>query len=119
MPSYLVVGERKYILLTRLRHSCSSLHADLFRVNIIQSPACDCGNNIENAKHYMFECNLYNEQRNALFLSLITVPNISLDLLINGSSDFPVETNTTIILAVSKFIKVVIITNLGQRQKSA
>ena len=106
VPSYLLVGERKYnILLTRLRHSCSSLHADLFRVNIIQSPACDCGNNIENTKHYMFECNLYNEQRNALFLSLTRVPNINLDLLINSSSDFPVETNTTIILAVLKFIK--------------
>ena len=104
MPSYQLVGERKYnILLTRLRHSCSSLHADLFRVNIIQSPAC--GNNIENTKHYMFECNLYNEQRKALYLSLITVPNISVDLLINGSSDLPVETNTTIILAVLKFIK--------------
>ena len=108
MPSYLLVGERKYnILLTRLRRSCSSLHADLFRVNtcIIQSTACDCGINIENTKHYMFESNLYNEQRNALFLSLITIPNISLDLLINGSSDFPVETNTTIILAVLKFNK--------------
>ena len=44
VPSSLLVGEGKYnILLTRLRHSCSSLHADLFRVNIIQSPACDCG----------------------------------------------------------------------------
>ena len=53
----------------------------------------------------MFECNLYNEQRNALFLSLTTAPNISLDLLINGSSDFPVETNTTIILSVLKFIE--------------
>ena len=72
---------------------------------IIQSTACDCGNNIENTKHYMFECNLYNEQRNALFSSLTTVPNISLDQLIDGSSDFPVETNTTIILAVLKFIK--------------
>ena len=34
-------------------------------------------------------------------LSLITVPNISLD----GSTDFPVETNTTIILAVLIFIR--------------
>ncbi|MEW8548488.1 MAG: reverse transcriptase family protein [Candidatus Thiodiazotropha sp.] len=105
-PCYLFVGERKYnVLLTRIRHSCSSLHADLYRVNIIQSPACDCGANIENTKHYFFECNLYNEQRNALFLSLNTVPNISLDLLVNGSSDFTEETNTTIITSVLKFIK--------------
>ena len=30
-PNYLYVGERKYnILLTRLRHNCSSLNSDLF-----------------------------------------------------------------------------------------
>lgn len=102
----LSVGERKYnIILTRIRHNSSSLHADLHRVNIIASPRCDCGANKEDADHFLFECRLYNAQRNALFLSLNTIPDTSLDVLINGNPEYSKEINKNIILAVIKFIK--------------
>ena len=42
--SFLIRGDRSTeIALTRIRHNCSSLNADLYRVNIIASPNCICG----------------------------------------------------------------------------
>lgn len=64
LPVYYCTGKRKFnILHTRLRHSCSSLNYDLYRVNIINDPSCACGNQCENATHYFFECSLYTRQR--------------------------------------------------------
>ena len=65
------MGERKYnIMLTRIRHKSSSLKADLYGVNIIPSPACSFRAPIENADHYFFECHLYINKRNNLFINL-------------------------------------------------
>ena len=48
-------GERvSSIPLTRLRHNCSSLNADLFRVNIVSNPTCSCGAVLEDAEHFFF-----------------------------------------------------------------
>ena len=64
IANYTNIGERKYsIILARIRHRCSSLKADLYSVNIIQSPAYSCGAPSESTKHYFFECNLYTNQR--------------------------------------------------------
>ena len=35
-----------------IRHRCSSLKADIFRVNIINNPSCSCGSPFECAEHY-------------------------------------------------------------------
>ena len=67
VAEYLSVGERKYnIILTRIRHRCSSLNADLFHINIVPYSNCSCGVLVENAEHYLFECTLYNTQRQRL-----------------------------------------------------
>ena len=68
---FLIRGDRSTeIALTRIRHNCSILNADLYRVNIIASPNCICGPFIETAEHYFFECSLYALQRNSLFSGL-------------------------------------------------
>ena len=106
---YLSVGERKYnIILTRIRHRCSSLNADLFHVNIVPYSNCSCGVLVENAEHYLFECTLYNTQRRRLLQTIHqiqTIPTVNFDLLTNGSTLHDFETNKQIILAVLKFIK--------------
>ena len=49
---YLSAGERKYnIILTRIRHRCSSLNADLFHANIVPYLNCSCGVLVEKAEH--------------------------------------------------------------------
>ena len=70
IPNYTNVGERKYnIMQTRIRHRSSSLKANIYGMNIIPSPVCSCGALIENADHYFFECPLYTNQRNNLFIN--------------------------------------------------
>lgn len=103
---YLSVGDRKTnIILTRLRHKCSSLNADLFKVNIIPYSNCDCGAQLESAEHFFFECNLFTAQRQRLIGTLKPNLLLNLDLLTNGTSLCDFDENKNIILAVLKFIK--------------
>ena len=103
---FLSIGDRKYnIILTRIRHNCSSLKADLHRINIVSNPICHYGIDIENAGHFFFFCTQYNDQRDNLFSALNFIPFINLDLLLNDSSDFSYELNKRAILAVIKYIK--------------
>ena len=95
----LSIGERKLIIiLTRIRHNCSNLNADLHRVNIVPSPSCSCSANFETAQHYFFECRNFENQRS--FISVIT-----LDTLLYGCSTFDNERKALIINAVLFFIK--------------
>lgn len=103
--SYVVVGQRTHeISLVRIKHNCSSLNADLNRVNIVPSPFCTCGPNIENAYHYFFNCPLYLIPRNRLIASLPQV-DINTELLINGNEFLNPETNRQIRKSVLQFIK--------------
>ena len=100
----LSVGDWKYnIILTRIRHMCSSLNADLFYVNIVPYSSCSCGVLVVNAEHYLFECTLYNTQRQNLLQTIHqiqNIPSVNFDLLTNGSTLYDFGTNKQIMLAV-------------------
>ena len=52
-PEYYGEGPRNLnILHTRLRYQCSSLNADLKRINVINNPKCSCGSPYEDACHF-------------------------------------------------------------------
>lgn len=100
------IGERKFnIILTRLRHNCSDLNADLYRVNIVPSSACSCGANVENAQHYFLECRIFETQRRNLIRTLSFIPIITLDVILNGCTTYSKERNKSIITAVLVFIR--------------
>ena len=83
VPIHLCVGDRKSnILSTKLRNRCSELNADLFRVNLIDSAACSCGCNIEDANHFIFNCTKYQHERQSLLRSLGNFHPITLDMLL-------------------------------------
>ena len=104
--SFLIRGDRSTeIALTRIRHNCSSLNADLYRVNIIASPNCTCGPFIETAEHYFFECSLYTMQRNSLISALPQFFPTDLDSLVSGNELFNSDLNSQILFQVFKFIK--------------
>ena len=99
-------GDRKLtILLTRIRHNCSSLNADLHRVKIVPSPTCSCGALHESSHHFFFECSNYINQRNNLLRDLSFIPIVTLDTLLYGCSTFDEQRNSQIINAVLIFIK--------------
>ena len=59
------------IAFTRIKHTCSSLKADLFGVNIVPSALCSCGPINETADHYFFHCPLYGIHKNRLLASIL------------------------------------------------
>ena len=52
------------ILHARLRHQCSSLNSDLFRINIIYDSKWQCGSPFGDSIHYIMECPLHQKNIN-------------------------------------------------------
>ncbi|OWF47171.1 RNA-directed DNA polymerase from transposon BS [Mizuhopecten yessoensis] len=108
-PSYFCNGDRKLnVIHTKLRHRCSSLNYDLFRVNLVETPSCICGHICENVYHFFFQCRSYSIERNILFQRVndlsLEVP-CDLDLLLFGNEDLSLDTNSEVFLYVHNFIK--------------
>jgi hypothetical protein len=61
---------RLSILHARIRHQCSSMHSDLYRIYIINDPKCQCSAPYEDSIHYLIECPLYQNERYCLFRNL-------------------------------------------------
>ena len=107
VPHYYLTGSRiANILHTRLRHSCSSLNADLFCVNIIDFKSCDCGSEIENVHHYFLECPKFNRCRFQLMheLSNRGVTTFDLNTLLFGNDCYSYDVNQSISQAVQNYI---------------
>ena len=65
-PSYYYAGTRDgKIYHTRLRTSCSTLNSHLYSKHIVLSPSYACGA-VENTKHFLFECQIYDEIRHEM-----------------------------------------------------
>ena len=106
VPKYYYYGPRlTQILHVRLRMRSSSLNEHLYIKNIIDSPNCFCGE-IESTHHYLFKCPKYTRQRNSLFRKLLQLLNIrpSENLLLFGSPDLDIDSNTIVFTTVHKYI---------------
>ena len=105
VPAYFLSGDRKLqIFHTRLRTHCSSLSADLFEKNIIESPFCECGAR-ENAYHYFLECPKYTNLRPELITAISQFCNPSLNVILTGNTSLSYESNVSIFTAVQKYIR--------------
>ena len=104
-PEYYNEGNRHLnIIHTRLRYQCSSLKADLFRVNIVSNTACDCGHPLEDSIHFFFECPLYNVCRE-IFLTDLNDNDKDIEVILFGNDDHSYERNSKIFEKVRLFIK--------------
>ena len=54
------------MLISRLRTGHCHLNQYLHRFNIIETPKCECGAERETVEHYLLNCELYEEERDAL-----------------------------------------------------
>ena len=66
---------------------------------------CDCGYGIEDARHFFFDCSLYNDQRNRLNVSLISFNVTDLNMLLNGNPNLDNKINSSIQETVLEYIK--------------
>ena len=70
VPRFYLDGKRNgQIYYSRLRMDCSSLNHHLFSNNIIDSPLYICGRP-ETTKHYLFDCNRFNNLRQEMMQSI-------------------------------------------------
>ena len=106
IPSYYYIGSRKLnIIHTRLRHRCSILKADLFRVNLVNDSSCSCGCPLEDAIHYFLECPLYIGQRAYLLNAVQQYVVVDIETLLFGSDQLSEELNKSLFLHVQRYIQ--------------
>ena len=90
---------------TRIRLGCSKLKYDLcFRLHVVDSPACRCGAPFEDAKHYFFDCPLYNDIRHELINEIAPIADFNLQNILYGNSELHLDDNIAIFDAVHLFI---------------
>jgi hypothetical protein len=104
---YYFGGRRESTMHARMRIRNSPLKADLFRfLHVIDSPLCPCNMGVEeDAKHYFFNCPLFNEQRRVLVADLLPYIFERVEPLLFGLPDDDHITNIHIFTAVHKYIK--------------
>ncbi|CAH1797412.1 unnamed protein product, partial [Owenia fusiformis] len=113
----MLISRKKEIALNRLRVDLF-LNAHFFahNFNSVLSPACSCRNKIEDSKHFLLNCTLYNPQRNKLFAELakfnvfdyfkqMNMTNKVKLLLFGDSNKMNFKTNESLAHAISDFIE--------------
>ena len=104
-------GCRKYgIIHAQMRMQCSKLNDHLFKLHVVDSPACPCGHTIENNEHFLLNCPLYNDIRYNLFKALhdnfdIENNTISTKMLLEGYDAFDYNKNCLMFDLVHKFLE--------------
>ena len=96
---------RLSVLHARIRNNCSDLNNDLVQNHLRNDPYCSCGNDIENAHHYFFECVYYNQLRIEMFNKTRAYHPLSLHTLLFGKSTLSDVDNHLLFQAVQQFIK--------------
>ena len=91
----------------QLRMQCSKLNYHLFLLHVTDSPACACGNNVEDENHFLLHCPLFHIQRQKMFRSCPNdVPRneLTCNTLLFGSENHNLDTNKAIFKAVHTYI---------------
>ena len=107
VPKYYFCGDRfNQVLHTRLRTECSSLNQHLHKRNLVCNPYYICGE-VESNTHYLLTCPRYTRMRDEMVTSISQITNLSIttDVLLFGTDEVSDEVNTTIVMAVQKYIK--------------
>ena len=86
-----------------MRTNCSSLNQHLFSKHIVLDPHCVCGE-VEDSRHFLLECNLYQNIRNDMLAAVSRICLPTLNSLLYGSTAVSVNDNIMIFKAVQTFI---------------
>ena len=108
VPKWYFVGKRTLnVLHARLRMLCSPLNDHLFsHIHVIDNPACPCGHERENNRHFFLECPLYNEARRQLYRALDEIEfEPLLSNILQGNVDYSIDKNCKAFNIVQDYIK--------------
>ena len=99
-------GDRKIgIIHAKLRMGCSQLNSDLYKMGLVESPLCSCGDSSEDAFHFFFQCNKYVLQRNDLQTKITPSASFNIKTVLFGTSTKMNAKNKDIFNAVHYYIK--------------
>ena len=107
-PNYLDCKIQGDPLQFLLRCSASFLNTDLYKVNVVNSPACACGVPYEDVFHFFFVCGRYINYRRELLHNLEWLPqntNVNVKFLTQGNDRLTFDENILIIRHVFSFIR--------------
>lgn len=103
-PKYYLTGKRiGQIYHARLRTKCSALRQHLFSKNIIDDPFCACGA-VEDTRHFLISCNLYNIQRQEMFNNILPICQPTYNTLLYGNIELSIMANKEIFHAVQEYL---------------
>ena len=68
------------------------MNADIYRINLIKNPNCNCGAPYGDVIHYFLECPLYQIQRANLFNDI----ELNIETILFGNENLGLQINTNI-----------------------
>ena len=106
-PEYYSERSRKLsILHARLRHQCSSLNADLFRINVTNDPKCQCGALFEDSIHYLMEYASYTKtEESVIYFINLRETHKNIETLLFGNYETNINENFMIFNKVRAYIR--------------
>jgi hypothetical protein len=85
-------------------NQCNLYNSDLFRINIINDPKCQCGAPFEDSIHYLMECPLYQNERDCLFRNLWET-HTNIETLLFGNDEINISENSMMFNKVRAYIR--------------
>ena len=79
------------------------MNADIYRINLIENPNCNCGAPYGDVIHYFLECPLYQIQRANLFNDSDNI-DLNIESILFGNEDLSLQIITNIFEKVRTFI---------------
>ena len=106
IPKHYIQGKRtESVFHSRIRNKCSNLNNDLYQNHLKDFPLCDCGRSIEDAEHYFFRCERYNNERVTLFRATRKFHPLGVHFILYGSDAFSEKDNVIFFGYVHQYIK--------------
>ena len=92
---YFLKGKRQLTVYhARIRNKCSDLKFDIFNNHVSESHLCTCGYGSEDAEHCFLKCNIYQNQRIAIFNATRSFHPLSVNALLFGKNITDDENST-------------------------
>ena len=81
------------------------MNNDLYSNHLALSAFCECGEDIEDAEHFFFNCNRFNAQRLVLFRDTRKFHPLGVQFILEGSDLLSEEDNLELFKAIHQYIK--------------
>ena len=103
-PFYFATNRKAEIIHCKLRLEISDLNSDLYKRHLTDDMSCLCGSPLENARHYLVECPLFDQIRPTTINLIPNFLHVPTKQLTRGSADKSIHENYAIFEKVQEFI---------------